>query len=104
MNVPSLGWSDFARSRHPAGGSRTYFAGTDEELLERALDLAAQIAAHPALAVSATKHCVNVGLRDGFEAGLAQERELRVETGTGPDAVEGRNAFLEKREPRFNLA
>jgi hypothetical protein len=33
MNVPTLGWSDFARARHPVGGSRTYFDGTDEELL-----------------------------------------------------------------------
>lgn len=74
----------------------------DEELLERALDVAAQIAANSASAVAATKRCVNIGLQDGFEAGLAQERKLRVETGAGPDAIEGRNAFLEKREPRFN--
>ena len=74
----------------------------DEELLPGALDIAAQIAAHPASVVAATKRCVNTGLRDGIEAGLAEERRLRVETGRGPDAVEGRNAFLEKREPRFN--
>jgi len=74
----------------------------DEELLERALDVAAQIAANAASAVAASKRCVNIGLQDGFEAGLAQERKLRVETGAGPDAIEGRNAFLEKREPRFD--
>ena len=74
----------------------------DEELLERALDVAAQIAANSASAVAASKRCVNIGLQDGFEAGLAQERKLRVETGAGPEAIEGRNAFLEKREPRFN--
>ena len=74
----------------------------DEELLPGALDIAAQIAAHPAPAVAATKRCVNLGLRDGIEAGLAEERRLRVETGRGPDAAEGRNAFLEKREPCFN--
>lgn len=74
----------------------------DEELLERALDVAAQIAANSASAVAASKRCVNIGLQDGFEAGLAQERKLRVETGAGPDAIEGRNAFLEKREPRFD--
>ena len=74
----------------------------DEELLPCALDIAAQIAAHPATVVAATKRCVNLGLREGFEAGLAEERKQRVETGRGPDAIEGRNAFLEKREPRFN--
>lgn len=74
---------------------------TDDELLERAVELAAQIAANAAPAVSATKRCVNVGLRDGIEAGLAMERQLRVETGTGPDATEGKAAFLEKRPPNF---
>ena len=73
----------------------------DDELLERALDLATQIAANAAPALAATKCCVNIGLRDGFEAGLAQERRLRVETGVGPDAAEGKAAFLEKRRPRF---
>ncbi len=73
----------------------------DEELLDRALDLASGIAANSAPAVAATKRCVNVGLREGFEAGLALERELRVETGVGPDAAEGRAAFLEKRPPSF---
>ncbi len=73
----------------------------DDELLERALDLASEIAANSAPAVSATKQCVNVGLREGFEAGLGQERKLRVETGAGPDAAEGREAFLEKRQPKF---
>lgn len=73
----------------------------ESELLERALELAEQIAANAAPAVAATKWCVNTGLREGFEAGLAQERRLRVETGAGPDAIEGRAAFLEKRPPRF---
>ena len=73
----------------------------DEELPQRALELAAQIAANSLPAVAATKRCVNQGLLDGFEAGLALERELRVQTGPGPDAIEGRNAFLEKRPPDF---
>lgn len=73
----------------------------DEELLDQALEIAAQIASNASPSVSATKRCVNVGLRDGFEAGLAMERKLRVETGTGPDAAEGKAAFLEKRPPKF---
>ena len=73
----------------------------DDRLLERALALASQIAANSAPAVAATKQCVNTGLREGFEAGLAQERKLRVETGVGADAKEGREAFLEKRPPKF---
>lgn len=74
----------------------------DEAVLSKSLELAAAIAANPAGAVSASKQCVNVGLRDGIEAGLALERELRIRTGRGADAIEGRQAFLEKRVPRFN--
>jgi len=77
------------------------YAVPDEELLDRALDLGEQIAANSLPAVAATKRCVNQGLRDGFEAGLALERELRVQTGPGGDAIEGRKAFLEKRAPDF---
>ena len=73
----------------------------DDKLLARAVELAAQIAANAAPAVSATKRCVNIGISDGFEAGLAMERKLRVETGSGPDAAEGKAAFLEKRPPNF---
>jgi len=73
----------------------------DEELLDRVSELAVAIGTNSALAVSASKYCVTVGLRDGFEAGLAAEREQRIRTGRGPDAIEGRNAFLEKRKPNF---
>ncbi len=76
----------------------------DEDLRSKALDLAAAIAANPTGAVSASKRCVNSGLRDGIEIGLALERELRIQTGRGADSIEGRQAFLEKREPRFNQA
>ena len=74
----------------------------DESLYDHALDLAGQIAANSFPAVSATKRCVNTGLREGIAAGLELERQGRVTTGRGPDAVEGRNAFIEKREPKFS--
>jgi enoyl-CoA hydratase/carnithine racemase len=73
----------------------------DDQLMIKTFDLAAQIAANAPLAVAASKRCVNTGLLDGFEVGLALERELRVRTGRGVDALEGRNAFLEKRTPNF---
>lgn len=74
----------------------------DEDLLDFTLNLAAGIAENAAGAVSASKRCVIEGLRLGWEAGLALERELRIQTGRGRDAQEGRQAFLEKRQPRFN--
>lgn len=74
----------------------------DGEMLNRALDLAELIARMPAGAIAATKQCVNAGLREGIQAGLALESDLRVKTGRGQDAIEGRSAFLEKRSPQFN--
>ncbi|MCO6453666.1 MAG: enoyl-CoA hydratase/isomerase family protein [Caldilineales bacterium] len=74
----------------------------DADLLDFALDYAAKIASFSAPVIAATKHCVTVGLRDGIEAGLAAEREGRVQTGRGADALEGRQAFFEKRPPVFN--
>lgn len=78
------------------------FVYPDDTLIEKALDYAKVIASNSFSAVSATKVCVTVGLREGIEAGLAEERHQRVITGRGPDAVEGRNAFLEKRDPKFS--
>ncbi len=74
----------------------------DEAMLEKATELAALIASYSGPVTAATKLCVNRGLRDGWQAGLALESDLRVKTGRGADAQEGRNAFLEKREPKFN--
>jgi enoyl-CoA hydratase/carnithine racemase len=74
----------------------------DGEMIEKTLDMAAGIAAFPGAVTAATKRCVNIGLRDGIRAGLALEQDLRVKTGRGADATEGRQAFLEKRPPRFN--
>jgi len=75
----------------------------DGELIEKTLAIAAGIAAYPGQITAATKRCVNAGLREGIRAGLALEQELRVRTGRGADAAEGRQAFLEKRPARFNV-
>ncbi|MEA3336387.1 MAG: enoyl-CoA hydratase-related protein [Chloroflexota bacterium] len=74
----------------------------DDEFLPFVLDYAESIARLSGPVLAVTKRCVTVGLRDGFEAGLAAERQGRVETGRGADALEGRDAFLEKRSPLFN--
>jgi enoyl-CoA hydratase/carnithine racemase len=74
----------------------------DRAMLEKAVELASQIASYSGPVTAATKLSVNRGLRDGWQTGLALESDLRVKTGRGPDASEGRLAFLEKREPKFN--
>ena len=74
----------------------------DDRLIDRALELATEIAGLPAPAVAATKRCVNVGLREGWNAGLALESRLAVEVGLSDEALEGQRAFIEKRAARFN--
>lgn len=78
------------------------FVFPDEDLHEEALKIARTIAGYSSSSTSSTKECVNAGLRFGWQAGLARESDLRVRTGGNPDAIEGRNAFLQKRPPRFN--
>lgn len=75
----------------------------DGEMIERTLDMAEGIASLPGSVTSASKRCVNTGLREGIRSGLALEQDLRVQTGRGADASEGRQAFLEKRPARFNV-
>jgi len=74
----------------------------DDRLLEEVISIAGQIASYSGLVTSATKKCVNTGINKGTAAGLAMESDLRVKTGRGKDAIEGRSAFLEKRKPKFN--
>lgn len=78
------------------------FLFDDDDLLPKTLDMAETIASYSAPVISAAKTCVNQGLREGWETGLKLESDFRVKTGRSADAVEGRNAFLEKREPKFN--
>ncbi len=73
-----------------------------EQLLDETLKIAKTIAAYSKTSIESTKKCVNAGLRTGMEKGLALGTDLRVRTGGNADALEGRNAFLEKRSPNFN--
>ena len=75
---------------------------SDDIFMEEVLKIAQTIASYSGLVTAATKYCVNTGLRDGIDAGLAAESDMRVKTGRGADAIEGRAAFLEKRPPQFN--
>jgi enoyl-CoA hydratase/carnithine racemase len=74
----------------------------DEGFMDEVFTIANIIASYSGLVTAATKKCVNTGLNEGMKAGLALESDLRVKTGRGRDAIEGRAAFLEKRSPKFN--
>jgi enoyl-CoA hydratase len=79
------------------------FIFPDSNLMDEALEMANTIASYSSSSTSSTKKCINTGLRNGVDVGLALESDLRVKTGGNADAIEGRNAFLEKRAPKFNL-
>lgn len=72
-------------------------------LMEESLAIARTIASYSGPVTAAAKRCVNLGLAEGQQKGLALESDLRVKTGRGKDAIEGRAAFLEKRAPHFNI-
>ena len=78
------------------------FISPVENLLDEAIIIARAIASYSCESTSSTKRCINVGLRNSMEAGLTLESDLRVKTSPSADAVEGRNAFIEKRPPNFN--
>ncbi len=78
------------------------FVYPDEELIEKTIEYAKSIVKNSSSGIEATKRSVMIGLNEGIESGLAEEKRQRVLTGRGKDAQEGRNAFLEKRDPDFS--
>jgi enoyl-CoA hydratase/carnithine racemase len=69
--------------------------------LEEAIELARLIAERPPLAVRLAKRAVLAAEETDLEEGLQTERRLFDEAMATEDRVEGMNAFLEKRQPRF---
>jgi len=72
-----------------------------EELLAKARETAAQLAAKSPIALALAKRLCNVTLGGDHARGLASEVEGFGELFAGEDAKEGLTAFVEKREPRF---
>ena len=72
-----------------------------EELLAKARETAAQLAAKSPIALALAKRLCNLTLGGDHARGLASEVEGFGELFAGEDAKEGLTAFVEKREPRF---
>ena len=72
-----------------------------EATLESALDLAAEIATMPPLAVAAAKRAVNEADEASLTDGLAAERRAFFDLFATADQTEGMAAFVEKRPPRW---
>lgn len=74
----------------------------DDELTARAESLAADLAALPTGALSATKRLVWSGVGQSVEQRLAEEARTVSELSGTPDALEGLRAVIERRAPRFS--
>jgi enoyl-CoA hydratase/carnithine racemase len=71
------------------------------EWLEAALELARDVAARAPLAAKLAKKAVHAAFESPLAEGLRSERGLFDQAMASEDRVEGMNAFLENRDPRF---
>lgn len=70
-------------------------------LMAAACDLAARLAAQPSAVLPWLRQAVDSAAGQSFAAQLDLERDANAALCATPDFVEGVNAFLEKRTPRF---
>jgi enoyl-CoA hydratase/carnithine racemase len=69
--------------------------------LEETMELARTVAERPPIAARLAKQAVLAAEESGLSAGLEHERRLYELAMATEDRVEGMQAFLEKREPKF---
>lgn len=72
-----------------------------DELMDKALEMAAKIASKAPLAIAAAKECINRGLEGPLSAGCDLEKANFGSICGTADQKEGLKAFLEKRPPNF---
>jgi enoyl-CoA hydratase len=75
-----------------------------ERYLDEALNLAAEIAARPPVAVRLAKEAVNQAFETPLNQGLAAERRAFYFLFSTEDQKEGMSAFIEKRKPEWKGA
>ena len=75
-----------------------------KEWLDEALELALRIAKRPPLAARLAKQAVLAAEETPMSAGLEMERRLYELSMATEDRIEGMDAFLEKRKPKFRGA
>jgi enoyl-CoA hydratase/carnithine racemase len=71
------------------------------EWLDRALELGQRIARRPPIAARLAKQAVLAAEETTLSSGLEHERRLYELSMATEDRIEGMDAFLEKRKPRF---
>ena len=73
----------------------------DEELMNKAMGMAQQLAQAPTAAIAEIKRLLDASAANDLRSQLDLERKTQIESGKTKDFVEGVTAFLEKRPPRF---
>lgn len=73
----------------------------DNELMSRAMAMAAKLAQAPTAAIGEIKMLLDQSATNDMPAQLDLERRTQIDSGKTKDFVEGVSAFLEKRLPRF---
>jgi enoyl-CoA hydratase/carnithine racemase len=71
------------------------------QALSRTLEIAAEIAAMPPIAVEQIKRVVNEGVNQPLDTALLVEQRAYEALYATADQKEGMRAFLEKRKPKF---
>ena len=74
---------------------------SDDELKQRTMEMAKEIAAGPRTALAETKKLLLDSDSLSLDEELRREREKNRDSGNSGDAIEGIKAFLEKRDPKF---
>ena len=73
----------------------------DDRLLDEAMRLAHRLAEGPTRALIATRRLLEESEHSSYSAQFRREIELQADIRQSEDALEGRNAFVEKRPARF---
>ena len=74
----------------------------DDRLLDEAMKLAERLAQGPTRALVATRQLLEESEHARYEAQFRREIEVQADIRRSEDALEGRNAFVEKRGARFS--
>jgi enoyl-CoA hydratase len=74
---------------------------SNETYLDEAINLAKEVACKPAVAVQLAKECILKSFDTTIEGGIEFERKNFYLLFASEDKVEGMNAFIEKRKPKW---
>ncbi len=91
-------WIDADRAYEVGIATRVY---NDDELLERALEKAREMAQWPMNSLRETKRTLRLGHRAGIAAAMKAESEAMMRQAGSPENIEAVKAFIEKRPPNF---